>query len=121
MEINFKKLEKILAGVLESETASKIYLTVYRKGGLKSKDIARLTKLHPSTVRNCLYELCKQKVLHRKKNKEAKVGKNPYVYFAAPPDVLIKRYIKRLESELDQLARLAGAKIEIRFEEERKC
>lgn len=121
MGSNSRKMEKILTEALKSESASKIYLAVYKRGGLRSSEIATITGLHPSTVRECLARLCKQRVLYREKIKEKTVGKNPYIYFAASPLKILKIYIKKVENDLNHLAKLVKMKVKISLKEEKEC
>lgn len=92
--------------LLKSDAESRIYLFLLGKNGAKTDDIIRGTKLHPSTVRELLSKMFSQQLIYRKKLKTEHIGKNPYLYHAAPPRVLLKQYINELEQKLNRIANL---------------
>ena len=92
--------------LLKSEAESRIYLYILRENGAKSDDIIRGTKLHPSTVRELLSKMYTQRLIYREKLKNDNIGKNPYLYRAAPPRILLRRYVVEIEQKLNKIANL---------------
>lgn len=91
---------------LDTETKSKIYLFLRKKGSATSDEIAKGANLYPSSVREALIDMTKGGIVKRKKLKKEGAGKNPYVYEAIPTKVLTKRKIKRIEDRLNRLFNL---------------
>jgi len=72
------------------------------------------THLHPSTVRETLSKMHEQKLIYRKKIKNDNIGKNPYIYYAISPVILLKRYSSEMEDRLNKLANLTFSKEEMK-------
>jgi len=102
-----KNIEKTVNDILKSRARSRIYIYLLRKNGAKSDQIIRGTKLHPSTVRETLAKMHKQRLIYRKKIKNDSIGKNPYMYYSISPLELLRRYTDEIEERLNQLASLA--------------
>ena len=102
-----KKIEKAVDDILQSRARSRIYLYLLRKKGAKTEQIIKGTKLHPSTVRETLSDMYNQKQILRKKIKNDCIGKNPYMYYAISPIILLKRHTSEIEDRLNKLASLA--------------
>ena len=101
-----KSTERAVHDLFQSKAESKIYLFVLRRNGARSTDIIRGTHLHPSTVRELLVRMHTQRCIYREKLKNNHIGKNPYIYRAAQPLTLLKRYAQDLETKLNKIARL---------------
>ena len=91
-----KSTERAVHDLFQSKAESKIYLFVLRRNGARSTDIIRGTHLHPSTVREFLVRMHTQRLIYREKLKNDHIGKNPYIYRAAQPLTLLKRYAQDL-------------------------
>jgi predicted transcriptional regulator len=103
-----KNIETAVHELLDSRAESRIYVYVLRKNGARSDDIINGTKLHPSTVRELLSKMYTQKVIYRQKIKTETIGKNPYLYGAVSPIILLQRRVKIIESRLNKIANLTG-------------
>jgi predicted transcriptional regulator len=103
-----KNIETAVHELLDSRAESRIYVYLLRKNGARSDDIINGTKLHPSTVRELLSKMYTQKVIYRQKIKTETIGKNPYLYGAVSPIILLQRRVKIIESRLNKIASLTG-------------
>jgi len=103
-----KNIETAVHELLDSRAESRIYVYLLRKNGARSDDIINGTKLHPSTVRELLSKMYTQKVIYRQKIKTDTIGKNPYLYGAVSPIILLQRRVKIIESRLNKIANLTG-------------
>jgi predicted transcriptional regulator len=103
-----KNIETAVHELLDSRAESRIYVYLLRKNGARSDDIINGTKLHPSTVRELLSKMYTQKVIYRQKIKTETIGKNPYLYGAVSPIILLQRRVKIIESRLNKIANLTG-------------
>lgn len=103
-----KNIETAVHELLDSRAESRIYIYLLRKNGARSDDIINGTKLHPSTVRELLSKMYAQKVINRQKIKTETIGKNPYMYGAVSPIILLQRRVKIIESRLNKIANLTG-------------
>jgi predicted DNA-binding transcriptional regulator len=103
-----KNIETAVHELLDSRAESRIYVYLLRKNGARSEEIIRGTQLHPSTVRELLSKMHANKVIYREKIKTESIGKNPYLYAAVSPIVLLQRRAKIIESRLNKIARLSG-------------
>ena len=103
-----KNIETAVHELLDSRAESRIYVYLLRKKGARSDDIINGTKLHPSTVRELLSKMYTQKVIYRQKIKTETIGKNPYLYGAVSPIILLQRRVKIIESRLNKIASLTG-------------
>jgi predicted transcriptional regulator len=103
-----KNIETAVHELLDSRAESRIYVYLLRKNGARSDDIINGTKLHPSTVRELLSKMYTQKVIFRQKIKTETIGKNPYLYGAVSPIILLQRRVKIIESRLNKIANLTG-------------
>jgi len=101
-----KTIETAVHELLDSRAESRIYIYLLRKNGARSEEIIRGTKLHPSTVRELLSKMHGQKLISRKKIKTETIGKNPYLYHAVSPMILLQRRVKIIESRLNTIAKL---------------
>jgi predicted transcriptional regulator len=107
-----KNVEKAIQEILKSRARSRIYIYLLRKNGIRTEQIIKGTHLHPSTVRETLSKMHEQKLIYRKKIKNDSIGKNPYLYYAISPIVLIKKYSNEIEDRLNKLASIAFPKKE---------
>lgn len=103
-----RNIETAVHELLDSRAESRIYIYLLRKNGARSDNIIRGTHLHPSTVRELLSKMYAQKVLIRQKIKTESIGKNPYLYFAVSPLVLLQRRVRTIETRLNKIAHLSG-------------
>ena len=105
-----KNIEKTVNEILKSRSKSRIYVYLLRKNGVKTEEIIKGTKLHPSTVRETLSKMYDQQLIFRRKMKNDSIGKNPYLYYPIPPIELLKRYANDIEDRLNKLASLTSRK-----------
>ena len=103
-----KHIETAVNELLDSRAESRIYVYLLRKNGARSDDIIRGTKLHPSTVRELLSKMYGNKIIYREKIKTETIGKNPYLYSAISPVILLQRRVKVIETRLNIIANLTG-------------
>jgi predicted DNA-binding transcriptional regulator len=102
-----KNIEKTVHDILKTRARSLIYIYLLGKNGVKSEQIIKGTKLHPSTVRETLSAMYNQKLILREKLKNDSIGKNPYIYYPISPIELLKRHANEMEENLNKLANLA--------------
>ncbi len=105
-----KNIEKTVNEILKSRSRSRIYVYLLRQNGAKTEEINKVTKLHPSTVRETLSKMYSQQLIFRRKMKNDSIGKNPYLYYPIPPIELLKRYANDIEDRLNKLASLTSRK-----------
>ncbi|HVQ01197.1 MAG TPA: helix-turn-helix domain-containing protein [Candidatus Thermoplasmatota archaeon] len=98
------RMEIAVHELLDSRAESRIYVFLLRNKGARSDDIIRGTHLHPSTVREFLSKMYTRKIIFRKKIRTENIGKNPYLYYAVSPVVLLQRRVKILEMRLNKIA-----------------
>jgi predicted transcriptional regulator len=103
-----KNIENAVHELLDSRAESRIYIYLLRKNQARSEDIIRGTKLHPSTVRELLSKMYENKIIFREKIKTDRIGKNPFLYSAVSPMLLLQRRVKIIESRLNTIANLTG-------------
>lgn len=103
-----KNIETAVHELLDSRAESRIYVYLLRKNRARSDEIIRGTKLHPSTVRELLSKMYDNKIIFREKIKTDSIGKNPYLYGAISPIILLQRRVKIIESRLNKIANLTG-------------
>ena len=103
-----KNIETAVNELLDSRAESRIYVYLLRKNGARSDEIIRGTKLHPSTVRELLSKMYNNKIIYREKIRTETIGKNPYLYGAISPVILLKRRVKIIETRLNRIANLTG-------------
>lgn len=109
-----KSIESTVREILKSRARSRIYIYLLRKNGARTEQIIKGTHLHPSTVRETLSKMHEQKLIYRKKIKNDSIGKNPYIYYAISPVLLLKRYSSEMENRLNKLANLTFSKEEMK-------
>lgn len=103
-----KNIETAVHELLDSRAESRIYVYLLRKNKARSEEIIRGTRLHPSTVRELLSKMHDNKIIFREKLKTEGIGKNPYLYGAVSPLVLLQRRVKIIESRLNKIANLTN-------------
>jgi predicted DNA-binding transcriptional regulator len=103
-----KNIETAVNELLDSRAESRIYVYLLRKNGARSDEIIRGTKLHPSTVRELLSKMYEDRIIFREKIITNSIGKNPYLYCAISPVILLRHRVKIIESRLNKIASLAG-------------
>ena len=103
-----KSAERAVRDILKSKAEARIYIYLLRKNGAISEDIIKGTKLHPSTVRELLSKMYDKKLIFREKLKNDSIGKNPYLYRAVSPIILLQKYTQEMESRLNKLVNLTG-------------
>jgi predicted DNA-binding transcriptional regulator len=101
-----KNIETAVNELLDSRAESRIYIYLLRKNGARSDEIIRGTQLHPSTVRELLSKMYDNKIIYREKIKTETIGKNPYLYGAISPVILLKRRVKIIETRLNKIINL---------------
>jgi len=108
-----KSIENTVLEILKSRARSRIYIYLLRKNGARAEQVIKGTHLHPSTVRELLSKMYEQKLIYRKKIKNDNIGKNPYIYYAISPVILLKRYSSEIEDRFNKLANMTFSKEEI--------
>jgi predicted transcriptional regulator len=103
-----KHIETAVNELLDSRAESRIYVYLLRKNGARSDDIIRGTRLHPSTVRELLSKMYANKIIYREKIRTETIGKNPYLYSAISPVILLQRRVKVIETRLNTIANLTS-------------
>jgi len=103
-----RSLEAAVQELFDSQAESRVYVFLLRHDGVLSDEIVHGTKLHPSTVRELLSMMYSRRLITRKKLKTPTIGKNPYLYYAVSPLVLVRRRAKVLERRLSALAAYAS-------------
>jgi len=109
-----KSIESTVREILKSRARSRIYIYLLRKSGARTEQIIKGTHLHPSTVRETLSKMHEQKLIYKKKIKNDNIGKNPYIYYAISPVILLKRYSSEMEDRLNKLANLTFSNEEMK-------
>lgn len=104
-----KNIETAVHELLDSRAESRIYVYLLRKNRARSEEIIKGTRLHPSTVRELLSKMYGNKIIVREKMKTEGIGKNPYLYGAVSPLLLLQRRVKVIESRLNTIAKLSGS------------
>lgn len=100
--------------VVKSKAQSKVYLFLLKNPSARGEEIIKGTNLHPSTVREALSKMHSRGLIMRVKLKNDLIGKNPFIYSAVCPSVLLKQYAKQLEEQWNSLLdRTLGEKISI--------
>jgi len=107
-----KSMESTVREILKSRARSRIYIYLIRKNGARAEQVIKGTHLHPSTVRESLSKMYEQKLIYRKKIKNDSIGKNPYIYYAISPVILLKRYSSEIEDRFNKLANMTFSKEE---------
>jgi predicted DNA-binding transcriptional regulator len=110
-----KNIETAVHELLDSRAESRIYVYLLRKNRARSDEIIRGTKLHPSTVRELLSKMYANKIIFREKIKTDSIGKNPYLYGAVSPIILLQRRVKIIESRLNKIANLTDKTNEYKY------
>lgn len=95
--------ESTVNKIFKSKAKSKIYVFLLNKKSAKTEEIIKGTKLHPSTVREALVEMHKQKSIFREKIKTNGIGRKLYVYYPKPFDILAKQYINEFEQKVNKI------------------
>jgi sugar-specific transcriptional regulator TrmB len=101
-----KNIETAVHELLDSRAESRIYVYLLRKHQARTEDIIRGTGLHPSTVRELLSKMHAEKTISREKLKTDTIGKNPFLYHAVSPIILLQRRVKTIETRLNKIASL---------------
>lgn len=101
-------LVDLLAWVLETETRARIYVQLRQHPDSTSDEVAAMTGLYPSTVREALAELHEEGRVQRSKRQNEGAGNNPYEYSAIPPSDLIAGLVDDVQSQLNTVFNLDG-------------
>lgn len=104
MSSRVRSLEDAVLELFDSRAESRIYLFLLRHDGVLSEEVIRGTRLHPSTVRELLSSMYEARVVIRRKLRTESIGKNPYLYYAVSPLVLLRRRVRILERRLNLVA-----------------
>jgi len=105
-----RNMEEAVYAILKSRARTSIYVYLIRKKEARTEQIIKGTKLHPSTVRETLSQMYNQKLIYRKKIKNAGIGKNPYMYYPIPAIELLKKSVNEIEDRLNEIASLTFSK-----------
>jgi transcription initiation factor IIE alpha subunit len=106
--VGVRALETAVLELFDSRAESRVYLFLLRHDGVLSEEVIRGTRLHPSTVRELLSSMYEARVVSRRKLRTESIGKNPYLYYAVSPLVLLRRRVKTLERRLNLVAAVAS-------------
>ena len=101
-----RNIETAVHELLDSRAESRIYIYLLRKHHARTEDIIHGTKLYPSTVRELLSKMYAEKTISREKLKTDTIGKNPFLYHAVSPIILLQRRVKTIETRLNTIAGL---------------
>ncbi len=102
--------------VVKSKAQSKVYLFLLKHHSARGEEIVKGTHLHPSTVRESLSKMHSRGIIKRVKLKNELIGKNPFIYSAVSPSVLLQQYVGQLEEQWNSLIdRTLGSKISIQL------
>jgi len=96
----------LLAWVLDTETRARIYVSLRQSPDSTSDEIADMTGLYPSTVREALAELHEERKVTRQKRESDGAGNNPYEYSAIAPSELVNTIVGDVQSELNTVFNL---------------
>ncbi|WP_262176185.1 winged helix-turn-helix domain-containing protein [Haloarcula laminariae] len=96
----------MLAWVLDTETRARIYVALRQHPGSTSDELADLTGLYPSTVREALAELHEERKVTREKRESDGAGNNPYEYSAIAPSELVETIVGDVQAELNTVFNL---------------
>ena len=106
--VGARSLETAVLELFDSRAESRVYLFLLRHDGVLSEEVVRGTRLHPSTVRELLSSMYDARVISRRKLRTESIGKNPYLYYAVSPLVLLRRRVRTLERRLNLVAAVAS-------------
>ncbi|WP_324661691.1 helix-turn-helix domain-containing protein [Haloarcula sediminis] len=96
----------MLAWVLDTETRARIYVALRQHSGSTSDELADLTGLYPSTVREALAALHEEGKVTREKRESDGAGNNPYEYSAIAPSELVETVVGDVQAELNTVFNL---------------
>ena len=96
----------MLGWLLETETRSRIYISLRRDPWSTSEEVAEGTGIYPSTVREALAELHEDGTVTRRKREHPSTGNNPFEYQAIPPSDLVSGMVSQLQDQLNTVVNL---------------
>jgi len=99
-----KGLEPLIFDLLGSRVKGRIYSCLITEAAT-SREIVNRTHLYPSTVREALAEMFRERLVLREPLDSASRGRKPYVYKALPLGELIRHRLRYLERQLNRFAR----------------
>jgi predicted transcriptional regulator len=99
-------LVDLLSWVLDTETRSRIYVSLRKNPGSTSDEVAEGTGLYPSTVREALAALHDEDIVTREKRESDGAGNNPYEYSAIAPSELVNTVVGDVQSKLNTVFNL---------------
>lgn len=105
-----KNIENAVREILKSRARSRIYLYLLIQNGAKTEQIIKATGLYPSTVRETLSKMYTERLISRRKLKNGSIGKNPYLYYATAPRIVLQKYVHDIEFKLNKIANLTAPK-----------
>ena len=108
----------MLAWVLDTETRARIYVSLRQHPGSTSEEIADLTGLYPSTVREALAALHEEGKVTREKRESDGAGNNPYAYSAIAPSELVNAIVGDVQAELNTVFNLDAHLDDVSLEDE---
>lgn len=95
-----------LVELLGTKTRARIYVALRMAPSQTSAEVADLTDIFPSTVREQLASMHDDGLLSRSKRENDGRGNNPYAYRAVSPENLVSRRTARLEDRLNSIYHL---------------
>ncbi|PNW65414.1 UNVERIFIED_CONTAM: hypothetical protein BEN50_23135 [Euhalothece sp. KZN 001] len=95
-----------LARVLQTETKARVYVGLRQSPHATSDELATMTGLYPSTVREVLAQMHEEEVVTRRKRDRQGAGNNPFEYDAIAPAQLVRRKVDDLQAELNSICLL---------------
>lgn len=95
-----------LARILQTETKARVYVGLRQRPHVTSEELATLTGLYPSTVREVLAQMHDEDIVSRRKRDRQGAGNNPFEYDAIAPAQLVRRKVDDLQEELNSICLL---------------
>ena len=95
-----------LARILQTETKARVYVGLRQRPHVTSDELATLTGLYPSTVREVLAQMHDEDIVSRRKRDREGAGNNPFEYDAIAPSQLVRRKVDELQEELNSICLL---------------
>jgi predicted transcriptional regulator len=101
-----QRVVEALARILQTETKARVYVGLRQSPHATSDELATMTGLYPSTVREVLAQMHEEEVVSRRKRDRQGAGNNPYEYDAIAPAQLVRRKVDELQAELNSICLL---------------
>jgi len=99
----FLNVQATIGRLVDSETQARVFAAVALEREITSKQIAEMTGLYPSTVREAIVRLLDKGFLARRKAQQKGPGKKPYLYSPALPPDALKKYLRSTENSVQEM------------------